>query len=282
MSGSGILTPLPSSTPPGATNTLSYAMLDVARLLGGLRSSIATGGTTTTLIDTSRNEEAEYWKDGTVWIMSGTQIGVCAGIKSHSGNTITLNTTLSSAIVAGTEYYVYPPEFKLDAIRHAIQSSLRELGDVTSNNTSLLTNTVSEEYILPTGVYNLLRVETATNQEEPYNYTRNYYWNESNGKLYFHPNKKPATDGNKIRIWYKAPHIEVFEYSDIISDAIDRTWLAWAAVANVLRNTISITGKDKAINIDLLNQAIMREQELRNRNNKKKMGLISPDPILNP
>ena len=46
--------------------TLADVMLDVAEILGGVRVGTATGGSTTTLVDTSRTEPAEYWQDGTI------------------------------------------------------------------------------------------------------------------------------------------------------------------------------------------------------------------------
>jgi hypothetical protein len=281
MGGSGTLT-LVTPTTSTIGNTLSYAMLDVARLLGGLRSGTATGGTTTTLVDTARTEEAEYWKGGTIWIMSGTQVGACLKIKSFSGNTITFFDTLSGAIVAGVEYYVFPPEYAMDELRHAIQIALNELGDIVDSDDTLTTDPDDEYYALPSGVYNIFRVEIATSDADPYGYYPNYYWKELNGNLHFLAGKKPGTDGFKIRLWYKAPHASVFEYSDTISDSVDRSWLSWAGVAGVLRNSIAVTGKDKAINIDLLNQAMMREQDLRNRQNRKNMVIVAPDPILNP
>jgi hypothetical protein len=278
--GSGTL--ITESPVVASSYTLAGAMLDLARLLGGLRSGTATGGSVTTLVDTLRNEEAEFWKGGTIWITSGSNKGICYPILSFSGNTITLPVTLTSAIVNGDEYSVFPPEYPLDVLRHAIQSALNELGEIVNYDETLTTDTDDESYELPEGVYNIFRVEIAQNDAAPYGYSISYFWRELNGYIYFIPSKKPGMDGYKMRIWYKAPHAEVFSYNDEIADAIDRNWLSWAGVANVLRNSLGIRGKDKAISIDLLNQAIMREQELRNRQNKKKMVFVNPDPILNP
>lgn len=263
------------------TYTLAQAMLDIARLLGGLRSGVATGGSTSTLVDTLRNEEAEFWKGGTIWITSGVNSGVCLPIISFLGNTITF-ATLASTISSGDEYHVLPPEFPMDTIRHAVQSALNDLGDIINYDDSLETDSEDEEYELPAGVYNVRRVEIASSETAPYNYSPSYSWRELNGYLHFIPSKKPGTDGFKIRVWYVAPHAEVFLYSDTIAHSVDRAWLAWAGVAGVLRNSISTKGKDKAINIDLLNQAMMKEQEMRNRNKRKHMMLQSPDPVLNP
>jgi len=265
-----------------ADYTLGAAMLDVARLLGGLRSGVATGGSTSTLIDTSRREEAEFWKNGTLWITSGIHAGKCFVVKSFSGNTITIPTTLTGTIAAGMEYAVLPQEFPMDIIRHSVQSSLNELGDIVSSDITLTTDPDDEAYELPDGVYNVLRVEIATNDADPYGYAPNYFWKELSGWLYFIPEKKPGTDGFKMRIWYKAPHAEVFDYSDVVSPSVDRGWLAWAGVVHVLRNSLGIKGKDKAISIDLLNQALQKENEYRQRQRKNNMLIISRDPILNP
>ncbi len=280
MSGSGTLT-LVTTTASPITNTLAYAMLDVAKILGGLRSGTATGGSTTTLIDTSRDEEAEYWTGGTLWITSGTQAGKCVKILSFLGNTMSFS-ALAGAIVAGVEYYVLPKEFSMDAIRTAVQASLQEIGELVTVDETLTTDTDDEVYTLPTGVYNILRVDVAGSDADPYQYAPSYYWRELNGYLYFIPSKKPGTDGYKIRLWYKAPHPDVFDDTDVINNSVDRSWLKWASVMHVLRNSISVKGKDKAISLDLLNQALTKEAEYRNRQEKKNMILLSPDPRLNP
>jgi len=280
MAGSGTLSLITTTASP-ISNTLAYAMLDVAKLLGGLRSGKATSGTTTTLVDTSRDEEAEYWAGGTLWITSGTQAGNCVRITSYVDNTMTFS-ALGGAIAAGVEYYALPKEFTLDAIRTAIQAALSDLGDVVDTDETLTTDTDDEVYALPTGVYNILRVEIASSDADPYQYAPNYFWKELGGYLYFDPNKKPGTDSYKIRLWYKAPHDDVFDSTDVISNAIDRNWLKWAAVVHVLRNSIAVKGKDKAISIDLLNQAITKEAEYRNRQHKRNMLLLTPDPRLNP
>jgi hypothetical protein len=277
-SGTGSLIPSVVTT---LGSTLADVMLDVAKLLGGLRSGKATGGSTTTLVDTTRDEDAEYWTGGTLWIMSGTQIGSCVRIASYVDNTMTFS-ALSGAIVAGVEYYALPKEFTLDAIRNAIQASMGEVGEYLAIDESLTTDTDDEVYTLPSGVYNIYRVEIASSDDNPYNYQTNYYWKEVNGYLNFMPSKKPGTDGYKIRLWYKKQHASVFDPSDDIDTAIDRNWLKWAAVVHVLRNSIAVKGKDKAISIDLLNQAITKEAEYRNRQVRANMSLSTPDPRLNP
>lgn len=278
-SGTGILV---TPTVSVSSNTLGNIMLDIARLLGGLRTGKATGGSTTTLVDTSRNEEAESWNGGTVWIMSGTQVGRCLEIKSFVGNTITFTETLSGAIVAGVEYSILPPEFKRDEIRFAIQASLSDIGDIISTDETLTTDVDDEVYTLPSNVYNIFRVEIAANDADPYGYSPSYYWKESSGKLYFIPSKKPGSDGYKIRLWYKAPHAYVFDDTDVIQDSVDRNWLKWSAVVYLLRNSLSVRGKDKAITIDLLNQAMSKENEYRSRQEKRNMVMVAVDPRLNP
>ena len=280
MAGTGTGTLITTTASP-INNTLAYAMLDVAKILGGLRSGKATGGSTTTLVDTSRDEESEFWAGGTLWITSGTQAGRCIKILTYVDNTMTF-AALDGAVVAGVEYYALPKEFTQDAIKTAIQASLQELGDIITVDETLTTNTDDEVYTLPTGVYNILRIEIASSDTAPYQYAPNFFWRELGGYLYFTPSKKPGTDSYKMRLWYKAPHGDVFDDTDVIDNAVDRSWLKWAAVSHVLRNSISVKGKDKSISVDMLNQALTKEAEYRNRQEKKNMILLSPDPRLNP
>lgn len=263
-------------------HTLADAMLDIGRLLGGLRSGIATGGSVTTLVDTARSEESEKWDGGTLWITSGVHIGTCYQIASFVSNTITLNSTLSSAITAGTEYSVLPAEFSYDMLKMAVQAILSEMGDVMQIDDSLASTVDDEYYSLPNGVYNIFRVELASNDASPYSFSPNYFWKELAGLLHFIPGNKPGVDAKKIRVWYKAPHAPVDLVTDILSTSVDRNWLKWAGLAFVLRNSLAVRGKDKPIYVDLLNQAMQKEAEYRNANSKKNMTMVAPDPRLNP
>jgi len=245
--------------------TLADVMLDVAEILGGVRVGTATGGSTTTLIDTNRTEPAEYWLDGTLFLLSGTYSGVASRISAYSENTITVPSTVGGAIVAGVQYAVAPPKYSFDQMQVALQRAIDEMGEAVTYDATLVVLASTHVYTLPTGVSGVKRVEVATSADSPYTYAPNYYWEENGGYLYFDPKKAPTTAGMKIRLWYRSPHASLSAYSTVVSPNVNMEWLKWMAVVNVYRDNISQTGKDDPVIIELLNQAMAKEREMRDR-----------------
>jgi len=258
--------------------TLADVMLDVAEILGGVRVGTATGGTTVTLIDTNRTEPAEYWQDGTLFLLIGTYSGVASRISAYSENTITVPTSVGGAIVAGVQYAVAPPKYSFDQMQIAIQRALDEIGESVVTDATLSVTASTNSYTLPTGVSNLLRVEIATSADAPYGYQPSYYWEENGGYLYFDPNKAPSTAGMKIRLWYRGSHAAASLYSTVISPNVNQEWLKWMAVVNVYRDTISQSGKDDPVIIELLNMAMAKERELRDRRRSHNNYIKGIDP----
>lgn len=256
--------------------TLSDVMLDVAEILGGVRSGVATGGSTSTLIDTSRIESADYWKDGTLFLLSGSNLGLATKVLAYSENTLVIPTALT--ITAGDRYAVAPPVFPFDVMQIAIQRALDEIGNSVTYDETLLVTTSTNSYTLPAGVNGLMRVEVATTSTAPYSYSPNYFWHENNGHLYFDPIKAPSTVGMKIRLWYRIPHVEVTSYSTVISNNINLEYLKWKAVVNVYRDRLSQVGKDDPMLIDLLNQAMAKEREFAQQKHNSTTILNSFDP----
>ena len=258
--------------------TLADVMLDVAEILGGVRVGTATGGSATTLIDTSRTEMADYWRDGTLFLLSGTYSGVASRISAYSDNTITVPTTVGGAIVAGVRYAAAPPKYTFDQMQIAIQRAIDEIGDAVTYDAALVVLASTHIYTLPTGVSGVIRVEVATSADSPYSYAPSYYWEENNGYLYFDTKKAPSTAGLKIRLWYRTPHADLAAYSTVVSPNVNMEWLKWMAVVNVYRDTISQTGHDDAVIVELLNQAMAKERELRDRRRNKFNYVQNIDP----
>ena len=260
--------------------TLADVMLDVAEILGGVRVGTATGGSTVTLVDTYRTEPADYWRDGTLFLLSGTYSGVASRISAYSDNTITVPSTVGGAIVAGVLYALAPPKYTFDMMQVAIQRAIDEIGDaVTSDETTLVTAS-TDRYALPTGITGIMRVDVAGSSTSPYSYSTNYFWYENGGYLYFEPTKAPSTAGMKVRLWYRTPHTALTLYSTIISNNVNLELLKWSAVVNVYRNWISTTGKDDPIVIELMNQALTKERDMSVRRRSTNNYLLSIDPKL--
>jgi len=254
-------------------------MLDVAEILGGVRTGTATGGSISTLVDTYRTEPAEYWKGGTLFLLSGNSIGLATRVLAFSENTLTITAVAADKALAATNLYaVAPPAYPYDVMQIAIQRALDEIGYASTYDESILVTASTNTYTIPTGKTGILRVEVATSTTAPYSYQINNYWQENNGYLYFDPNKAPSTVGMKIRIWYRTPHTDLIAYTTVISGDLDLEWLKWLAVVNVYRDTLSKISKDDPILIDLMNQAMAKERELHERHRHKSNYLYTIDP----
>ena len=72
-------------------------------------SGTATGGTTTTVQDTSRTWAVDQWAGYSVNMTSGSNTGVTKVILSNTGNTLTVTSAFASAIIAGDAYQIIAP-----------------------------------------------------------------------------------------------------------------------------------------------------------------------------
>lgn len=239
--------------------TLVDAMLETARIIGAVRDGTATGGSTTTLVDTQLNEASGYYKGGTIWILSGNNDGTCDIVAGFGENTVTLTSTLAQAIVSGVAYAIANSEYPKHRIKQAVLAQLR-FAKTLKTNDALIVTVNTEEYSLPSGVSNVRRVEVATSTSVPYGYTQNRFWKEWNGKIVFDKGYAPTSTGNKIRLWYEGIHDEIAESGEILTN-IDMNWLKWSAAAYLYREEIKRIQKDNPTALDLLNEAKSLEAE---------------------
>lgn len=210
--------------------TLFEVMLSLARRTRTMYYGSATGGTTTTLIDTvNRGEEDDAWNGQTLFVLSGDNANATRQITDfvESTSTLTVGTALSNAMAAGDRYGI------CNAIREemvqAINAALEEIGMITQvDDTSLTVVDNQTEYTLPSGVANVVRVEVATSGDADYDYHKLFSWREINGKLYF-DDELGFTAGRKIRIFYNGEHDAVSADADTIDEAIPMPLVGAAA-----------------------------------------------------
>ncbi len=241
------------------TRNLAEVMLDVARLVMDVYDGEATAGTATTLTDTAMSHKADYFTAGTLWILSGANLGACRQVTLHSQNMLTFS-ALTGAVVAGVSYAVAPNVFSKSELKQAVLAVLRET-KVPYSDTSLATVENQEAYTLPDGVHNVLRVDIANSQSSPYDYHTNYWWVEEAGNLHFAIGHEPQYSGYTMRIWYEAAQEEPDE-DENISDAINLEWLQWAAAVKLWRKYAQASKKDDPTAIDMLNEAKVNEAAL--------------------
>ena len=260
--------------------TLFDALYDVARILGGVRTGVATGGSATTLIDTNnRREQPDFWTGGTVFIKSGTYISKTRAVKSYIPNTLTFQSTLAGAIISGVKYAVAPPRFTKEVMIMGVNMALADMGRYVQTDETLTTDSTIESYDIPAGVSELKKVEVAGSDEEPYSYSPKYQWFEQKDQLVFQPGKAPTTDDYKIRLWYIGSHAEVYEDTDAIQGVVDREWLKWAAIVHIYRDIITIEHKDNIVDVELMNEAIKREETIKATMWKKLQRHMDRTPI---
>jgi hypothetical protein len=223
--------------------TLYNATLELSKILQNTPESLATGGSLTTLLDTARLEVADYFDKGTIWFMSGNNAGKSAVIDAWSGQTFTFSTQ-ALACAAANRYAAASAEFPRWLLIQKINEAYRKLAEVSENKT-LTTVADQEEYTLPSGVYNVKRVDIATYTSTPYYWGRHMRWTERDGKLVFDHDHAPAESGYLIRLLYQIAPAELTGDTGTISDTINIDRLIWNAAVEALRWKLAMIGSDR-------------------------------------
>jgi hypothetical protein len=238
-------------------SSLFDATLALARVLGPVVEGTATGGSATTLVDTTRPEAAEdFYDNGTIWFLSGTNIGKSAAITSWVAATKTLTfATQADAIVAGVKYAVCPYEFSRDALIQAVNDALGQVNRLLLEDTSLLTVENQADYTLPAGVFDLRRVEVARTLVAPLAYQVEQNWREMPGLLRFE--EAQAVADFVIRLTYVGRHTALSTDGGLISDYVDMEWVKWTAAVHALRRRLQVLDGDAGVT-SMLNEAMAR------------------------
>lgn len=233
-------------------------MRNVTDVLNGA----ATGGTDATLIDTVNivGQPNEYWKNGSLWIHSGTHAGKVLRVSSHVGNTLGFP-TLASAIAAGVRFSVARGIFPWEQVMGAIQQAL-DTTWVTGHDESLTGDGVTLSFPLPDGVQDVydVQVEKANGM-----ICMAGHWKERIANLEF-DNGYPVADGDIIHIYYKDQHEIITGYSTAINAEINTRWLVPEAAKNLLVWGLRTYGKKPDLMLeDSINIMMNRTKGMRSR-----------------
>jgi len=250
---------VPADATPGSSRSLSGIVLQVAKILGGVKEGLATSGSTTTLTDIKRRlEPAETWDRGFIIMLSGANVGKMRTVTSYAEGVFTFD-ALTGAIIGGDRYAVVPYLFSKEDIVSAINTALLDFGDYLQHDETLTTDSDAQIYTLPDNVLNVKKFETAQSEDSPYDYKEQYYWDENSGYIYFKAGKEPGTGDMKIRLWYIGTHPELVDDDDGIDTEIDDRWLKWAASVNLYRSYYSQYGEADPHKVQLMNEAVQNE-----------------------
>lgn len=234
--------------------TLIEAALRVAKRVNSeVYYGTATGGSTTTLVDSLNAEQAGFYDNGIMWLLTGSNPGEWVDILSFGNGTFTFKSAVSPTIAAGDKYAVMPDDWARKDLRSAINEACKNVSKIYTSDATLVVVANQEEYTLPTGVSDVRRVEVAENPTSPYGYLVNAGWRERSGKLEFYGNYIPdQAAGNKIRVWYAAEHPDLDDTTTLYWDIDD---IQWSAVLYMLQQNYIKKGNDDSWVKDLLEKA---------------------------
>jgi len=228
-----------------AQRSLSEVMMATAKLLGGYRMSLATGGTVSEVVDTKRAENDDFFNQGTLFIIDtvgdDAPIGEFAEVSSfvQSTGVFTLVAGLTNVVSNGDRYGIiasYPPDMIIEAINLVLLGVPYAMND----DLSVVVADNQSEYELPTHisamdvkhVYMQTNVDTNDNLwSELYNWEPYTMGPGKNDLL-----KLPSgmSSGTVIRVNYVTRPKPMYDYSDYIDKSIPMERLIYRAAAFIL------------------------------------------------
>lgn len=223
--------------------TLADISLRVVKEVADVLESTGTASSATSLTDSVKlTQQAGYWEDGTIWILSGTHAGK-VGVVTGFVNKVLSFATFGSD-VATPRYAVARKLFPWNELMKATNNALTfETVQVLNSNTTLLGTGTTEDFTLPAGVYNVREVWFRNTSVSPYRRTPSHHWDERNGHLIFDTGYAPRSNYT-IEVNYDGPHSVLTAYSDIISNDINLDWLKWKSVEHLMTWAINNYGNN--------------------------------------
>jgi hypothetical protein len=241
------------------------ALLDLARIVGPATESVATGGSSTTIVDSGLGGSDDEWNGGTAFIItdaggaSAAPENECGRVSDYvaSTGTLTIRTSdLTAAPASGDTYAVCKvPRHEL---YQAVNAALRDVGPLAyEDDTTLDTAANTLEYTLPAAArYDVRQIWIATNTTTPYDYQENHYWrvilNKTTYNLIF--TAEPPASRN-IRIVYCAKHAEVKTASATIDATAPYDYVIWRAAYHTYRRRQHQVGREDNKWVGLMNEA---------------------------
>lgn len=216
--------------------------------LGVTRRGTATGGTSTTLIDTNglRLVENDYYNEGTLFIhndASGTDIDkTYSKVKDFTQTSKTIETydTLAAAVASGDTYGVANRRYPLHLVTEKINNQLFLEGYVPGEDTSLTTAASQLEYTMPTGVSRDLRQVyfAASDDTDANEWTKVVNWEvkktaTGSGDLLVLSYQLPV--GQTLWLRYAKQHDELTTFSSELDEVIHPDRIVYSAAAELLR-----------------------------------------------
>jgi len=213
-------------------------------MLGTVRISTATGGDTTSCLDTKRLEADDTWNGGSLWLItdaggaSAAPEGEWARVSdfAETGGDITIS-AVTAAIAAGDTYGVSAGRYPLDVLISAINNEIIKHKIPRYDTTSLDIVAAQWEYDLPTGITgdNLIGVYESTSTDSDDNQWTPLSWSvqeAATGSVHLLViESRNVTSGNDIMLEYLSRLSPLYLATDEIDDIVPMARILPAAAA---------------------------------------------------
>jgi len=218
----------------------------VARELAILREHQATGGSTTTVVDTQHLTEADdFWNGGTIWITKDAG-GASAAPEAQFAEvsdfdngtaTATLYVGYTAAVAVGDYYAIADKRFPLDVLITQVNNAIQDMGRIPVTDTSSITIAANQtEYSLPAACRpDALREVWIQRQDSD---SDDNQWEEIlNWEIEVETTGTAPTlilpyqyaTGYDLKLVYMGLHPTLFGYSDKLSEAVPRERIIYQA-----------------------------------------------------
>jgi hypothetical protein len=271
--------------------TLSKVMERAWRETGFSVDILATGGSTTTIVDAN----SQYTSDDS--LVGGTALvvrdagganaapeGEFQRISDYvaSTTTFTVGTAFTVAPAAGDSILLATPRIRLPQMRQAVNDGLANLGTISLVDTSLTTADAQTEYALPVGL-KLKRLLDVQIQGDTEDANDSQYVSIINQTRYV-PAAPGSTglliipqyaSGYTIKIIYEGVHPILFAFSDKVSETIQEELAVAAAIDKALTWYVSKRG-DSALGTFTIQRWNDAKQALQAQKAEKPIFRIKP------
>jgi hypothetical protein len=226
--------------------TLSNLLQGMYTQLGQGNKAIATGGSTTSVVDTLQNSNSQY-DNWILFIASTTDglapIGEYKRVSAYSAGTFTPDSAFSAAVGAGDAYLLVSTLYPLQSMIQSANDGLRSLGPVVLTDTTTLTYVPGQSEYPAQVVWKRTRPFRIDIQSNPV--TNDNEWVEVNPIYWDFIPSTPGTTGliifnaelnynHSLRIWYLDAHPTLNVFSDVISETINEQVAVQAGVLQAL------------------------------------------------
>lgn len=232
--------------------TVSNAIMSALMRIGQLNISKATGGSTTTVVDTTidpENQEDDAYKNGLLVVVrdsagaSAAPEGEFNRISAFVADTgtFTVESALTAAVASGDTYGYTSPNYTLNDMKRLLNEALQELGDMPFIDTTTLDTVAGDTEYAAALAWKRRKpyridFQTKTGDAQDNQWKQIYDWEwvpaaaGSTGKIIF---ARYPIGSRDIRVWYKDRHPIVDAYSDAINERIDPELVARALVYQI-------------------------------------------------